>query len=235
MPTLVLEHSDDSGSDLLGIALRDHGHRLRVVRGDRGESIPTDLDDIDAIVVTGGAHSPLDDVPWITAEMALLRQAHDAALPVVGICLGSQLLTRALGGKVAPLDGGVSAGWHPVALTPVGREDPIYAGQPWDSMQASWHTYYAAELPEGARILATSDRCPVESWAMGLRTYAARLDRWAEAEPDALSECGLTRDGLRAQTDEHHPVSARLARRLFDMMALLLMPLDRRYAGAERA
>ncbi|MCP3904931.1 MAG: type 1 glutamine amidotransferase [Planctomycetes bacterium] len=239
MSTVIIEHSAVTGSDRLGVILRDHGHRLQVIRPDIGDPIPADLDGIDAIVSCGGPQSPVEKLEWIDAEMDLLRQAHEAALPVLGLCLGCELLARALGGTVDQLDG-VEAGWHEVALLPAGREDPLFAGMPWWSTQLHWHRYHVAELPPGARVLAKSERTPVQAWSLGMRTYAIQFHpetyadtvaAWADDEPNTLKEIGLTADQLREQTRKQDPEATRLATRLFERVALLLMPLDRRYAG----
>jgi len=241
MATLILEHSDQSNAGRLGTALRDHGHRLDVRRLHRGDAVPGDLDHVDAVISCGGPASPVDDsVDWMAAELALLRDAHEAGLPVVGVCLGNQLLARALGGTVSPLDGAPGYGWDEVRLTPAGREDPLFAGVAWSSPQMQWHAYHVSETPAEARVLAASERTPVEAWALGLRTYgfqyhfeASRreLAMWADDEPDALAKVGLTRAELDAQTDANYDAFARLGERLAKTIALVLMPVDRRYAG----
>jgi GMP synthase-like glutamine amidotransferase len=240
MATLVFEHSDDTGIDRLGEILRDHGHRLRIVQLHRGDPVPGDLDDVDAIVSCGGPQSPLDDrLDWLEPQMDLLRQASALDLPVLGICLG-EILARALDGTVAELDGGIEAGWHDVKLTAAGREDPIYNGIAWQSTQLHWHRFHVAEPPAGARVLASSERTKVQAWARGLRTYGIQyhpesypdtVERWAEDEPKALEEAGMSLDHLRQRTEQHYQSYARLAERLFRSIALLLMPVDRRFAG----
>jgi GMP synthase (glutamine-hydrolysing) len=243
MATLILEHSDVTGSDRFGEILRDHAHRLNVIQAHRGEAIPTGLEGVDAVVCCGGPQSPLDDeLDWLGPEMNLLRLAHEAELPVVGLCLGCQLLARALGGEVRQFDSSdgatIEAGWHEVKLTPVGREDPIFAGIAWNSMQLHWHRFHVVRPPEGARVLASSALTPVQAWALGLRTYGIQyhpesfphtIESWADDDPAALEEAGLTRSQLRADTEKHYPHFARLAQRLFESMMLLMMPVDRRY------
>jgi GMP synthase-like glutamine amidotransferase len=244
MATCVFEHSDRTGIDRLGEVLRDHGQKLEIIRAHREEPIPVDLDGIDAIVICGGPQSPDDDsLPWLKKEMDLLRLAHGASLPIVGICLGCQILARALGGEVALLEDGVEWGFHEIELTPAGREDPLFAGLPWRSMQLSAHRYHVKTSPPAARVLASSKRTPIQAWGLGLRTYGMQyhpeaypetVERWADDEPETLEEAGLTREQLRRQVEEHYPTFARLAQRLFESMALMLMPVDRRYVGAIR-
>ncbi len=101
MATLIIEHSRTTGSDRLGEILRDHGHHLDVIFPAEGDPIPQDLGGIDAIVACGGPHAPDDEeLTWLEPQKHLLRQAHEESLPVVGICLGSQILASALGGHV---------------------------------------------------------------------------------------------------------------------------------------
>lgn len=240
MAVLVIQHGASAGPLRLGAALRDHGHRLRVVRLDRSEPLPPDLDDIDAVVTMGGPHSANDDHPWLEREMDLLRQADAVQLPVVGVCLGCQVLARALGGTVAPLPGGIELGWHDVTLTPAGAEDVVHAGVAWQAPMLHWHREHVTEAPPGARVLARSQRCPIQAWARGLRTYAfqyhpeidpATIETWAAEQPRELEEAGVTLDGLMARTAEQYPAFARLTDRLFESIALHLMPADRLTAG----
>ena len=241
MATLVIEHSDTTGSDRLGEILRDHGHPLKVVQVHRGEALPPDLDDIDSIVACGGPQSPLDDnLPWIDQEIELLRMAHETDRSIVGLCLGCQLLARALGGEVSPLENGIEWGWHEVSLTPVGREDPVYSGIAWKSMQLHAHRFHVSQPPAGARVLARSEITPVQAWASGLRTYGfqyhpesyrSTIEAWMAQDPQDVQEVGLTPDEVRQRTDEHFPAFERLAERLFRQVALILMPVDRRFAG----
>ncbi len=241
MAILVFEHTTRTGIQRLGRTLSHYGHRLRLVRRHLNDPIPADLDDIDGIVSCGGPQSANDDsLPWLEPEMALMRQAHEREMPVVGLCLGSQILARALGGEVDTMSDGPEVGWHEVALTPVGREDPIHAGIPWRSIQAHFHYDCVTELPPGAKLLASSDCCKVQAWTAGLRTYAFQyhpeidfetMDSVAEDDPELLSKTGIAREQLRQETDAHYPAFERLTNRLFENIALLLMPVDRRYRG----
>ncbi len=240
MAIVILEHSPSTGAMRLAATLRDYGHRLRVIELHAGATVPTDLDDTDGIIATGGYYSANDNEPWLEPEMKLLRRADEAQLPVIGICLGSQVLARALGGEVGPQEAGIELGWHEVALTPTGAEDPLYAGIAWNSMQFHWHQDQVTKMPDGARVLATSQRCESQAWARGIRTYgfqyhpevyADTAEAWAGEHPDDLDKAGITLDELKTRTAEHYPSFERLSRRLFDAIALLLVPADRRHQG----
>ncbi len=243
MAIIVLEHSESAGCQRLGATLRDHGHRLRVIEVHDSDSVPVGLHDVDGVISCGGPQSLQENAPWLDREMDLLRAAHAEALPVVGICLGSQILGKALGGEVGRVDGGIKLGWHEVCLTDVGREDPILSGQPWRSMQVHWHREHLQTPPAGARVLACSQRSPVQAWALGLRTYGfqyhpevdeASVESWAAQEPQALQEARTTIERLGEETRCYYPAFKRLSDRLFELMALYLMPADRRIAGLVR-
>ena len=132
MATLIIECTDLAASRRLGTTLADHGHRLDVRRLHRGDALPPDLMGIDAIACLGGPQSSNDDtIPWMADLLDLLRTAHAVGVPVLGICLGSQVLARALGGRVDAMPNGPRHGWSNVELTPTGREDPMHKGLPW--------------------------------------------------------------------------------------------------------
>jgi GMP synthase-like glutamine amidotransferase len=244
MSILVFEHSDSTGSERLGQALRDYGHRLRVLRLHADDEVPADLDDVDGIVSCGGPQAAYDDSnTWLAPQMELMREANQIGMPIVGLCLGCQILARALGGKVEKMStsgGGIEFGWHEVDLNPVGREDVLHTGIAWSSMQFQHHRDHVSQLPPGSRLLASSGKCKVQSWALGLRTYGFQyhpevtlktIERWAHEEPEALREANITLDELRRQNEQYFPAFKRLSQRLFESIALFLMPVDRRYQG----
>jgi len=240
MAILVFEHSAHSGIDRLGETLRDYGHRLRIVQFHEGDAIPPDLDNIDGIISCGGPQDPTDDsIDWLAGEMDLIRRADEIDMPVLGLCLGCQIVACALGGQVNKMTS-VEFGWHDMHLNPTGREDAVHTGLPWTMRVPHHHEYEVTELPDGARLLASSEQCKVQTWARGLRTYGfqyhpemdrERFDQWIADEPRLLDEAGLTREQLREQTENEWQHLARISTRLFESIALFLMPLDRRYQG----
>ncbi len=107
---------------------------------------------------------------WLTAEIAFIKAAHDRALPVVGICLGSQMLAAALGGRSARCPSPRSA--LPPSTSPSrARPRPCLAGIPWSHAQLHSHGFHVSQLPPGATLLASSALCKVQAFKAGIRSY----------------------------------------------------------------
>jgi GMP synthase-like glutamine amidotransferase len=154
---------------------------------------PPPEDGYDAIVLYGGVPNVADGLPWMRDELAWLRERLDDGAPVLGLCLGSQLLATALGAEVAR-SRPPEIGWHPVELTAAGREDPVVGALPerFDALQ--WHSW-TFTLPDGADLLATSAACPQafrhgRRWGVQFHPEVDRatLDGWNamwDTDPDA--------------------------------------------------
>lgn len=242
MPTIFIQHHAFSPPGTTLEVLRTYGHSIRVIRTDEGESIPDNLDDIDAIVSCGGPQSVLHSDEKMEAEYAFLRSAHDAQIPILGLCLGAQMLAHALGGKVDKVDDGTEIGFQEVALTPAGREDPLFKGIPWWNRQFQWHEDQVVTAPSDARVLASSKRCKVQVFAVGTSSYGVQyhpeynrqlvVEHWNR--PDPLTESGGGIPELSRQTDEYYDEFERYGLRFFESVALFLMPLDRISSGIPR-
>ena len=236
MAIVILEHSADCPADILIDSLRAFGQRLRVVRLHAGAPVPADLDDVHGLVSLGGPQTVHEmNAPWMQAEMGLLRDAHGAGVPVLGLCLGAQLLAAALGGETGRMSA-PEVGWKDIALSPQGREDPLFAGLPWKGPQFCWHADQVSRLPDGANLLASSVGCKVQAFAVGLRSYgiqyhpewnAATIRREIEGGAAQVKAAGEQPDALLADTQRLGPASERLARRFFDAVSTVLMPADR--------
>ena len=243
MPILVLEHSNDPGSGSVGRALARHGLRIKAVRVGGGEAIPTDLDDVDGVVSMGGRQSATDyTLPWIAAELRLLAAAVAAEIPVLGICLGAQLLARSLGGKVGRLSE-PSIGMPRVDLTPVGRDDPLFRGLPWFGSWPSWHQDEVTEIPDGGRILAASDECKVEAFAVGIYAFGVQFHpEWSagelaaqckQADPGAMGSNADLASIAAAALDAAESID-RQSERFAENVASYLMPIERVNQGVAR-
>ncbi|BDG10877.1 type 1 glutamine amidotransferase [Anaeromyxobacter paludicola] len=124
------------------------------------------LEPFDGVVVTGSFASVTAPEPWMDALSAeLLRIARER--PVLGVCFGHQLLARALGGRVERNPRGLEAGACEVALTPAGRDDPLFDGVPDRFLAHELHEDHVAELPPGAVRLAGNAMSPVQAFRAG--------------------------------------------------------------------
>ena len=125
---LVIQHEDEDPIGLLGKRFTELGIDLDIRRGHDGHDIPNSIDvhEHQGVIVLGGYMGADDDAEhaWLTTTKALLREvAVSAVVPVLGICLGHQLLGSALGGRVGRNPAGRALGLTPVALTACGRDD----------------------------------------------------------------------------------------------------------------
>jgi len=224
---LILQHNARCGPGRLGATLRDHGFRLDVRRLDLpvdrgGRPVPPDLDNVHAVLSLGGPQNVGESHPWLEPEMTLLAEATGRGLPVVGVCLGHQILAAALGGEVGPMDT-PEAGFHPVELTFDGRNDTLLSGVAWKSSQFESHGHEVTKLPDGAALLASSPACKVQAFRVGHRAYGFQYhlecDReMAESYPSGdagvWERAGVSADQFRAQLDDHYEMFARLADRV---------------------
>lgn len=214
-PALVLQHAQSEGPYEIAAALDRAGIPVRVVRADLGEPVPADLPGVSALVVMGGPMSARSDdgFPTRRAEMELVRDALSGGVPVLGVCLGAQLLAAAAGGRVIPGEG-LEIGWSPIRLVDDAASDPLFAGLPEKLTVLHWHgeTY---ELPEGAVRLAGSEMYPQQAFRIGdsawgmqfhLEVDAGAVDAFVEQFPEeadqALGGAGALRGMTEAALDE---------------------------------
>lgn len=217
----------------MGLTLRDHAFRIDIIRPDKGEPIPGDFDDVDGVISMGGPQSANDATPWVRAEMDFLRQAHERALPVIGVCLGHQLLGKALGAEVAKLAPAPEVGFVPVDLTAAGQTDTILAGVAWRAPMFHVHNDHVVDVPPGAALLASSKTCKVQAFRAGLRSYgfqfhleadSALMDELIAGSPADLAAASLTAADVKAQRQQHGEMFARLADRICLNIATCLIP-----------
>jgi GMP synthase (glutamine-hydrolysing) len=239
MAIIVFQHWPEGMPGRLGQALRDNGFRLDIrtphVPGRPG--VPADLDEVEGLVILGGPQNVTDiqQYPWMQAEAEMVRSMHAAQRPVVGICLGAQLIAHALGGTVGPREK-PALGFQPLGINPTGQVEPILAGVQWTSPQFFSCGQEVKTLPPGATLLSGTKTTPVQAFKAGLRTYAflfhfecdrAMLEDLANAGPEALAAAGTTAADLRASIDRDYETYARLSNRLCTNLVELLFPISR--------
>jgi GMP synthase-like glutamine amidotransferase len=170
MRALVLQHIAIEGPGVLAPLLQQRGWEVESVALYAGAHLPQPQV-YQAIIVMGGPMGVHDeaDYPFLRAEHDFLRQAMAHDVPILGICLGSQLLAKALGAHVYrnPVK---EIGWDTVALTPDGLADPLFAGVSSPVRVFQWHGD-AFDLPVGATWLASSARCRYQAFRYRDRVY----------------------------------------------------------------
>lgn len=219
-PVLVLQHLDFDGPAYLGTWLRAQGLAVDVRNTEAGQEFPTSLSGHRALAILGGTMSANDDLPSLRRAEALVRQGVAEGIPVIGHCLGGQLMARALGAAVtrSPVP---EVGWQTIQLRP-GAED--WFGPGAEAVVMQWHGE-AFGLPAGARWLAQNAACPHQAFALGphlamqfhVEVDSAKLAAWA---PDARADPAhpLTvqdRATLEAGTRRHLAAQQQLASQLY--------------------
>jgi GMP synthase (glutamine-hydrolysing) len=183
---LSVIHGNDARTELFGPAIEERGHALDEWSFAWGTAPPRPLDAYDAVLVFGGSMHADQELrhPWLRQEMSWLQQLLQRRTPVLGICLGVQLLARAAGGWVGPLPG-PEIGWHGVELTGEGADDPVLGSLPASFEALQWH-HYTYGVPAGAVELARSAAC-TQSFRLGDACWgvqfhpevtATQLDGW---------------------------------------------------------
>jgi GMP synthase (glutamine-hydrolysing) len=197
---LVLQHLVDDGPGYLGRWLDGQAIRWQVFCAEAGELYPASVRGYRGLAVLGGAWSANDDRPSLRQAEALILEADALGIPVLGHCLGGQLIARAFGGRIERLPQ-PEIGWLPIrrADTPAAR---TWLGGAAEPVVYQWHQDGFVELPPGAELLASSPACAHQAFA--LRQHLA-MQFHIEITPNKI------RDWL-AQPDEAYAVQVLLHR-----------------------
>lgn len=168
---LVFQHVAFEILGTLDPLLKGYGFRIRYVNFGRHPDARPRLDGYDGLVVLGGPMSvdDLDAHPHLATEVELIGEALERRMPVLGICLGAQLVARTLGAWVGR-NGQKEIGWYDVEPTEHAREDPLLRHFRASERIFQWHGD-AFELPEGAALLASSAACANQAFRYGDRVY----------------------------------------------------------------
>ncbi len=159
MDVLAVIHGETVRAGVFGDAVKERGHRLEEWSLAWGTSLPRPLDAYGAVLVFGGAmHADQEGHhPWLREENLFLQRLLDIRKPVLGVCLGAQLLAKAAGAPVG-LANAPEIGWFGVELTDDAADDPVLRTLPARFEAFQWH-YYKHGLPAGAVELARNDVC----------------------------------------------------------------------------
>lgn len=169
MKILAFRHADFEEIGTLRPALESRGFEVQTVElYEPGTPVPP-IAEAAGLVFMGGPMCANDDLPFLHREVELIREAVQIGSPILGICLGAQLIAKALGAKVgrSPVP---EIGWFDVQLTAAGQSDPVFAAAGDTPTVFHWHQDMF-EVAPGAELLATSPGCPNQAFRCGRNIY----------------------------------------------------------------
>lgn len=192
LPIAIVRFASHEGPGYLAQILEEQHRPWRLVAVDQGEAVPADPSAFAGLVLMGGPMRANDPLPWIPQVLDLVRRAVDHGVPVLGHCLGAQLLARALGASVTA-NAVAEIGWHPVQVRPGGE---AWFGDARSFLAFHWHGETFA-IPEGARWIAQSVACAHQAFAMGphlgvqfhVEMTASMVEAWAYLGREEILQC----------------------------------------------
>jgi GMP synthase-like glutamine amidotransferase len=197
-PLYIFRHIDCEGPGYLAEVLARRGIPWVLVAIDAGDAVPTSIDGCSGLVFMGGPMSVNEPLPWIGQELALIRSAQAAGLPVLGHCLGGQLISKALGGEITanPVK---EIGWHPVRKATNAVAVSWLQDLPDEVTLFHWHGE-TFSIPEGAAVILENDTCAHQAFAIGntlalqchVEMQAAMVSEWAALYKDEIARPSAT-------------------------------------------
>lgn len=219
-PILVIQHTSDPDTGWLADAVAGTGFEEKIVQPRRGKDLP-DPERFSGVVVLGGSEGAYqeDSYPYLVVEKQYLNEMDRAGRPILGICLGAQLLADALGGRAfqAPTD---EFGYPAIRLTPAGQRDPVLRHLKGPVL--AWHgdTF---TLPPKAVLLAETSRYPYayrRRRALGIQfhpeAHPDMINRWLrQTETSELEGKGLNPELLLNQANKYESDARQVSHALF--------------------
>ena len=231
---LILRHIAQETAGTLETALTRAGLEVRYV--DLFHEVPDELplDEASGLVVLGGPMNvdEVDRYPFLKLDVQWIQQALALRLPLMGICLGAQLLAKALGAKVYQ-NTVKEIGWYPVLLMPTAADEPQF-GESGARMVFQWHgdTF---DLPQDAVLLARGSTCRNQAFRWGQNAYglqfhiemtAEMIDEWLNKGNESGELAALdyiNPRAVREQTSILLPAMQQMASEVFDLFAAMCM------------
>jgi GMP synthase (glutamine-hydrolysing) len=236
---LVFQHVAAEPLGTLDALIRARGHRIRFHNFERDPDAQPTVDRYRGLIVLGGPMNVEDQDrrPHLKTELRAIEAALRQGKPVLGICLGAQLLAHVLGAPVRRLEE-PEIGWYDLATTAAGRADPVIGVLGERSPVFQWHGR-AFDLPSGAEQLARTDTCEHQAFRWGASAYgfqfhleaeAAMIERWLDLPVyrDELAARGRDEQAIRAATGNLIARNQNLAKTAFNNFLDLIGRPNRR-------
>jgi len=217
MRAVCLQHVPFEGPGAFATALTERGVSLERYLVPQ-DGLPKDAGDL--LIVMGGPMSVNDPDSWIAEETEFIRSVIQAGKPVIGVCLGSQFMAKALGATVRS-GKALEVGMTPVRLTAEAKQDPVFSTLPELFEVFEWHGE-VFDLPKDCVSLAGSDIAPLQAFRYGAQAYGLLFhlemeengidSLFRECAPD-LTKAGLTTQQVKTTTLPHLPQLHQIADR----------------------
>jgi GMP synthase-like glutamine amidotransferase len=188
---IIIQHLATEGPGTIAKFFYKMGQKFEIIRLYQDELLPSDFNGISGVVIMGGSMNVYeeDQYPFLKAEDEFIRRILKIKIPLLGICLGAQLLAKACGAKVekAPIE---EIGFFEVTLTPEGKKDTLFKGMDTHLTVFHWHTD-SFQIPEGGVLLAKGKLCENQAFRIGKNAYGIQfhpeltqemLKTWVEEE-----------------------------------------------------
>jgi GMP synthase (glutamine-hydrolysing) len=212
---LIFQHDPFEDLGVFAEVLERQGASYRVIRLFHGETPTEDWEQTKALIVLGGPMSVQDEeaYPFLRWEKRIIHAAADEGVPILGVCLGAQLIASTLGTSVyhGPV---MEIGWSSISITPYGQVDSLLGYLPENATVFQWHSD-GFDLPAGAIRLASSTNYENQAFRLGRTIYGLQfhlevtprmIERWIEERSKDLARAPyVLPDKIRADTQNYAP------------------------------
>lgn len=228
---LVLQHARSEGLGTIERALRGAGHSFKYLRTFEGEAVPPDAGIFRGLVIMGGPMGVYEyaKYPFLKDEMKLIENFLNEGKPILGVCLGSQLLASALGAEVKKGQR-KEIGWYPIHLNANAEADTLLKGQPDSFTAYHWHGDIF-DLPANAEPLASSDLTALQAFRHGKNAYGLlfhmevtreQIQTMLQEFSEEIRQEKLDGPAILNSSDHHLPPMQEIGKAIFGRWAALV-------------
>jgi GMP synthase-like glutamine amidotransferase len=172
---LIIKHVQIEGPGIIQDILEKKGYKIKVIELEEGEELPFDFKNIKAVIIMGGPMNVYEEekYPFLKEEDKFIKKIMEKNIPILGICLGAQILAKACGAKVRKANV-KEIGWYEVSLTEKGKKDILFKELGKELEVFQWHED-EFEIPEGGVLLAESKECKNQAFKIGKNAYGLQF------------------------------------------------------------